>query len=168
MTRQTRIFERLKKLVVEQLEVDPDAVTPQANFANDLNADELDAVELVRAVEEDFDIELPDGITEEITTVQQAVDYLSAHFPEIEETLEEKRLKELQPLIESIADFWVKLDISEEEALDLTRKAFNVIKDRNIASKRKELSELRKKLDSVRAETKSIEAKIKQHEKELG
>ncbi|MBD0363977.1 MAG: acyl carrier protein [Coleofasciculus sp. C3-bin4] len=71
------IFERVKKIVVEQLEVDPGDVTPQANFANDLSADSLDTVELVMALEEEFDIEIPDEAAEQISTVQAAVDYIS-------------------------------------------------------------------------------------------
>jgi len=71
------IFERVKKIVTEQLEVDPNDVTPQANFANDLNADSLDTVELVMALEEEFDIEIPDEADEQIATVQAAVDYIS-------------------------------------------------------------------------------------------
>lgn len=71
------IFERVKKIVAEQLEVDPNDVTPQANFANDLNADSLDTVELVMALEEEFDIEIPDEAAEQIATVQSAVDYIS-------------------------------------------------------------------------------------------
>jgi acyl carrier protein len=67
------IFERVKKIVVEQLEVDPGDVTPQANFASDLNADSLDTVELVMAL----DIEIPDEAAEQISTVQAAVDYIS-------------------------------------------------------------------------------------------
>ena len=68
------IFERVKKIVTEQLEVDPNDVIPQANFANDLNADSLDTVELVMALEEEFDIEIPDEAAEQIATVQAAVD----------------------------------------------------------------------------------------------
>ncbi|MEW6492694.1 MAG: acyl carrier protein [Cyanobacteriota bacterium] len=71
------IFERVKKIVVEQLEVEPDTVTPEANFATDLNADSLDTVELVMALEEEFDIEIPDEAAEQILTVQAAVDYIS-------------------------------------------------------------------------------------------
>ena len=71
------IFDKVKKIVVEQLEVDPESVTPQANFANDLNADSLDTVELVMALEEEFDIEIPDEAAEQIATVQAAVDYIS-------------------------------------------------------------------------------------------
>lgn len=71
------IFEKVKKIVAEQLEVDPNIVTAEANFANDLNADSLDTVELVMALEEEFDIEIPDEAAEQIATVQAAVDYIS-------------------------------------------------------------------------------------------
>ncbi len=71
------IFERVKKIVTEQLEVDPNDVKPEANFANDLNADSLDTVELVMALEEEFDIQIPDEAAEQIATVQAAVDYIS-------------------------------------------------------------------------------------------
>jgi len=71
------IFERVKKIVVEQLEVSAEDVKPEANFANDLNADSLDTVELVMALEEEFDIEIPDEAAEQIATVQAAVDYIS-------------------------------------------------------------------------------------------
>ena len=71
------IFYRVKKIVIEQLEVEPETVTPQANFATDLNADSLDTVELVMALEEEFDIEIPDEAAEQISTVQAAVDYIS-------------------------------------------------------------------------------------------
>ncbi|MGQ4647484.1 acyl carrier protein [Lyngbya aestuarii] len=71
------IFEKVKKIVVEQLEVSAEDVTPQSNFANDLNADSLDTVELVMALEEEFDIEIPDEAAEQIATVQAAVDYIS-------------------------------------------------------------------------------------------
>jgi len=72
------IFEKVKKIVVDQLEIeDPEQVTPEANFANDLNADSLDTVELVMALEEEFDIEIPDEAAEKIATVQAAVDYIS-------------------------------------------------------------------------------------------
>lgn len=74
---ETEIFDKVKKIVTEQLSVEADNVTPQANFANDLGADSLDTVELVMALEEEFDIEIPDEAAEQITTVQQAVDYIS-------------------------------------------------------------------------------------------
>lgn len=71
------IFEKVKKIVTDQLSVEASKVTPQANFANDLGADSLDTVELVMALEEEFDIEIPDEAAEQITTVQEAVDYIS-------------------------------------------------------------------------------------------
>ncbi len=71
------IFEKVKAIVVEQLEVDADKVKPEANFANDLNADSLDTVELVMALEEEFDIEIPDEAAEQIDTVQKAVEHIS-------------------------------------------------------------------------------------------
>lgn len=70
------IFERVKKIVADQLSVDPSDVTPEASFANDLGADSLDTVELVMALEEEFDIEIPDEAAEGIATVQSAVDYI--------------------------------------------------------------------------------------------
>lgn len=70
-------FEKVKKIVVDQLSVEADKITPQANFANDLGADSLDTVELVMALEEEFDIEIPDEAAEKITTVQEAVDYIN-------------------------------------------------------------------------------------------
>lgn len=71
------IFDTVQKIVSEQLGVDASEVTPQASFANDLGADSLDTVELVMALEEEFDIEIPDEAAEEIATVQSAVDYIS-------------------------------------------------------------------------------------------
>ncbi|MDB9414528.1 acyl carrier protein [Microcystis aeruginosa] len=72
------IFDRVKKIVVDQLEVeDPDTVTPTASFADDLKADSLDVVELVMALEEAFDIEIPDEAAEQIDTVGKAADYIS-------------------------------------------------------------------------------------------
>ncbi|AHJ28459.1 acyl carrier protein [Nodularia spumigena CS-584] len=71
------IFEKVKTIVKEQLmSEDEDKITPEANFANDLGADSLDTVELVMALEEEFDIEIPDEAAEKITTVQEAVDYI--------------------------------------------------------------------------------------------
>lgn len=71
------VFEKVKTIVVDQLEVeDPDKVTPEADFANDLGADSLDVVELVMALEEAFDIEIPDEHAEKIQTVGDAVDYI--------------------------------------------------------------------------------------------
>ncbi|MCE5360347.1 acyl carrier protein [Candidatus Igneacidithiobacillus taiwanensis] len=72
---------RVKKVVVEQLGVNEDEVTNEASFADDLGADSLDNVELVMALEEEFDCEIPDEEAEKISTVQQAIDYISAHLP---------------------------------------------------------------------------------------
>lgn len=75
------IFDKVKKIVAEQLSVDPSEVTPEASFANDLGADSLDTVELVMALEEEFDIEIPDEAAEAIATVQAAVDYIQDKVP---------------------------------------------------------------------------------------
>jgi acyl carrier protein len=74
---QEDIFQKVQKIVCEQLGVDEAEVKPEASFANDLGADSLDTVELVMALEEEFDIEIPDEAAEEIATVQSAVDYIS-------------------------------------------------------------------------------------------
>ena len=69
---------KVKEIIVEQLGVTPEQVTPEASFIEDLGADSLDTVELVMALEEEFDIQIPDEEAEKITTVQQAVDYINA------------------------------------------------------------------------------------------
>ena len=69
------IEERVKKIIVEQLGVKEEDVKPEASFVEDLGADSLDTVELVMALEEEFDIEIPDEEAEKITTVQSAIDY---------------------------------------------------------------------------------------------
>ena len=68
--------ERVKKIIVEQLAVDSSEVTPQAQFVQDLGADSLDTVELVMALEEEFDVEIPDEDAEKIKTVGEAVSYI--------------------------------------------------------------------------------------------
>ena len=70
------IEERVKKIIVEQLGVKEEDVKPEASFVEDLGADSLDTVELVMALEEEFDIEIPDEEAEKITTVQSALDYV--------------------------------------------------------------------------------------------
>ncbi|MDX2085639.1 MAG: acyl carrier protein [Candidatus Melainabacteria bacterium] len=70
------VFERVKKVVVEQLGVDEEQVTPTASFTQDLGADSLDTVELVMALEDEFGTEIPDEEAEKIQTIQQAVDYI--------------------------------------------------------------------------------------------
>ena len=73
------IEDRVKKIVVEQLGVSEDQVTPDASFVDDLGADSLDTVELVMALEEEFDAEIPDDQAERITTVKQAVEFIQAN-----------------------------------------------------------------------------------------
>jgi acyl carrier protein len=73
------IEERVKKIVVEQLGVGEDQVTADASFVDDLGADSLDTVELVMALEEEFDAEIPDDDAEKITTVKQAVQFIPAN-----------------------------------------------------------------------------------------
>jgi len=70
------IEERVRKIIVEQLGVKEADVTPDASFVDDLGADSLDTVELVMALEEEFEIEIPDEDAEKITTVRQVVDYI--------------------------------------------------------------------------------------------
>ena len=71
------IEERVKKIVIEQLGVKEDEVTNEASFVDDLGADSLDTVELVMALEEEFDTEIPDDEAEKINTVQAAIDYIN-------------------------------------------------------------------------------------------
>lgn len=73
------IEERVKKIVVEQLGVKKEEVSNESSFVDDLGADSLDTVELVMALEEEFETEIPDEDAEKITTVQQATDYINAH-----------------------------------------------------------------------------------------
>ena len=76
------IDERVKKIVIEQLGVKEDEVKSAASFVDDLGADSLDTVELVMALEEEFECEIPDEEAEKITTVQQAIDYVNANLEE--------------------------------------------------------------------------------------
>ena len=71
-------FEQFKKLVVELLEVDEAAVVPEASFADDFNADSLDIIELISAVEDTFKIEVPDEDAENLQTVKDAIDYIES------------------------------------------------------------------------------------------
>jgi acyl carrier protein len=78
------VFDRLKKLIVEQLDVEESQITPEVSFADDLNADSLDLIELITAVEEEFSVpgrrlEIADEDLEKIVTVQDAIDYLYDH-----------------------------------------------------------------------------------------
>ena len=73
------IEEKVKKIIIEQLEVAPDKVKLEASFSDDLKADSLAVVELVLALEEQFKIEIPDEDTEQIKTVKNALDYIKSH-----------------------------------------------------------------------------------------
>ena len=73
------IEDRVKQIVVEQLGVSEEEVSGDSSFVDDLGADSLDTVELVMALEEEFDCEIPDEEAEKISTVQHAIDYVNAH-----------------------------------------------------------------------------------------
>ena len=74
------IEERVKKIVAEQLGVKEEEVKTEASFVEDLGADSLDTVELVMALEEEFETEIPDEQAEKLTTVQEAIDYIVANL----------------------------------------------------------------------------------------
>jgi len=74
------VFDRVKGIIVEQLGVDEAEVTPEASFVEDLGADSLDVVELVMALEEEFEVEIPDEDAEKIVKVGEAVKYIEQHF----------------------------------------------------------------------------------------
>jgi acyl carrier protein len=79
-----RVFDRIKKIVVDQLGVDEAEVTPSSSFVDDLGADSLDLVELIMALEEEFSkpdkkMEIPDEDAEKIATIQDAIDYIKDH-----------------------------------------------------------------------------------------
>ena len=73
------IEEKVKKIVAEQLGSGEDEISNESSFIDDLGADSLDTVELVMALEEEFDIEIPDDDAEKIATVQAAIDYVTAN-----------------------------------------------------------------------------------------
>ena len=74
-----QLEEKVKDIIVEQLGVNPEQVTPQASFIEDLGADSLDIVELVMAMEEEFEVEIPDEEAEHIKTVKDAVNFINEH-----------------------------------------------------------------------------------------
>jgi len=71
--------ENVKKIIAEKLSVDLDEVVPEAAFTDDLGADSLDLVELIMSMEEEFDIDISDEDAEQLTTVQDAIDYINEH-----------------------------------------------------------------------------------------
>ncbi|MBM7581226.1 acyl carrier protein [Caldicoprobacter guelmensis] len=76
------IFEKVRDIIVEQLGVDAEEVTLESKFIDDLGADSLDIVELIMALEEEFDMEIPDEDAEKISTVGDVVEYIKAHSKE--------------------------------------------------------------------------------------
>ena len=76
MAEQEEVYSKLKEIIVEQLAVDPDEVSMEASFIDDLNADSLDLVELIMEIEEKFGIQVPDDAAEKIKTVGDAVSYI--------------------------------------------------------------------------------------------
>ncbi len=79
------VEERVKKIVIEQLGVKEDEVRNDASFVDDLGADSLDTVELVMALEEEFETEIPDEEAEKISTIQEAIDYIESHLEKQEQ-----------------------------------------------------------------------------------
>lgn len=73
------IFDKLKKIIVDQLEIEEEKITIDASFQNDLNADSLDVVELIMAIEDEFNLEIPDEDAEKISTVKDAARYIEDH-----------------------------------------------------------------------------------------
>jgi acyl carrier protein len=73
------VEEKVKEIILDQLGVDEKQVNPEASFIDDLGADSLDTVELVMALEEEFDVEIPDEDAEKIGTVQNAINYIKDH-----------------------------------------------------------------------------------------
>ena len=75
MTRE-ELFDSIKTIIVDQLGVDESTITEDSSFIDDLNADSLDMVELVMAMEQEFDVEIPDDVAEKVSTVRDAIDYI--------------------------------------------------------------------------------------------
>ncbi len=73
-----KVFDRIKTIIVDQLGIDGNKVTPESSFIDDLGADSLDMVELIMAIEEEFEIEVPEEEAENITTVADAMNYISS------------------------------------------------------------------------------------------
>ena len=83
--RMAGVEDKVKQIIVDQLGVEPSEVTPTASFVDDLGADSLDRVELVMALEESFDVEIPDEEAEKISTVQDAVDYIQKNAKSVKQ-----------------------------------------------------------------------------------
>ncbi len=79
------VLERIKKITAEQLDLEESKITPESSFINDLGADSLDTVELIMAMEDQFDIEIPDEEAQKISTVKEAAEYISNKIAKKEE-----------------------------------------------------------------------------------
>ncbi len=79
------VLERVKKITAEQLDLEESKITPESSFINDLGADSLDTVELIMAMEDQFDIEIPDEEAQKISTVKEAAEYISNKIAKKEE-----------------------------------------------------------------------------------
>ena len=73
------IFEKVRKIIADKLDIEPDKISPDASFLDDLGADSLDIVELIMELEEEFNLEIPDEDAEKIRTVADAVTYIEEH-----------------------------------------------------------------------------------------
>jgi acyl carrier protein len=73
------IFGKIKEIIIDQLGVEEDTITTNSSFIDDLGADSLDIVELIMAIEEEFDLEIPDSEAEKVATVNDVVEYIAAH-----------------------------------------------------------------------------------------
>jgi acyl carrier protein len=76
MEEKNMVFDKLKEIIVEQLGVEEDTVTPEANIQEDLGADSLDIVDLIQTIEDEYDLSIPDEAVEEIKTVNDIVNYI--------------------------------------------------------------------------------------------
>lgn len=76
------VFDRVKEIIADKLSLDADEITMESSFVDDLGADSLDIVELIMALEDEFDMEIPDEEAEKITTVSNVVEYIRSHSEE--------------------------------------------------------------------------------------
>lgn len=74
------VFETIKKILSEQLEINPDIITMETDIADELGADSLDVVDLLMSIEDEFDVEIPDEKIESLRTVGSVVDYIQEHM----------------------------------------------------------------------------------------
>jgi acyl carrier protein len=79
MTNKDAMYDKVKAIIVDQLGVEDEEVTPESSFIEDLGADSLDIVELIMALEEEFEIEVPDEDAEKLLTVTDAIEYIKSH-----------------------------------------------------------------------------------------